>query len=375
MTSFLLLQKNLIKITLLFHFDKEKWLWIDLDESKKFDFEVIVFHVMKEFLKKIWSTKDDIQSIMFLSRLLTSVERNYWSIELKTAELIWVIKKVRHLIQFFEKLIIIQTNHAAIIDICKQTLIINTNFVMRMNLRLIRVSQFLSQFSNLKIRHKSRKYHLISDALFRLQNLNKENLSDDHAKLNELFVEYNKIVYVYNTILIKLNAEFRARIIEKYFRDETWRSIIQTIDENAALKENAAKLSFVRESTTVFRESDSYMISNIESRSSKSVSLSNETQKISRSSKSVSRFNENQKKSISSDQNDKDLIYHVNKSIEEKRLCISSECVSNILATAHDQDHSKFDVCFEIIIRFWYIKELIKAFRQYIRHCSQCLTI
>jgi hypothetical protein len=55
---------------------------------------------------------------------------------------------------------------------------------MRMNLKLIRVSQFLSQFSNLEIRHKSRKYHLISDALSRLQSLNKEDLSDDHEELN-----------------------------------------------------------------------------------------------------------------------------------------------------------------------------------------------
>jgi hypothetical protein len=69
MIFFLLLQKNFIKITLLIHFDKNKWLWIDLDDFKKFDFEMIVFHVTKKFSKGIWSTKDDIQFIMFLSRL------------------------------------------------------------------------------------------------------------------------------------------------------------------------------------------------------------------------------------------------------------------------------------------------------------------
>jgi hypothetical protein len=52
MKFFLLLQKDLIKTILLMHFDKNKWLWIDLDESKKFDFEVIVFHVIKKFSKK-----------------------------------------------------------------------------------------------------------------------------------------------------------------------------------------------------------------------------------------------------------------------------------------------------------------------------------
>ncbi len=389
MTSFLLLQKNLTRVTLLIHFDKSKWLWIDLNEFKKFDFEIVVFHVTKEFSKDIWSTKDDIQFIMFLSRLLTSIEKNYWSTKLETAKFIWVVKKVRHLIQFSKKSIIVQIDHAAIVDICKKTFITFINSAMRMNLRLIKISQFLSQFSNLKIRHKLEKYHLISDALFRLQSLNKKNLLDDHDELDELFAEH--AICAYNTTLVELNSEFRTRIIDEYFKNETWKKIIRTIDENAALEENAAKLFFVRESATVSRESDSYMTSEIDSgsfesvsssnetqknsRSFESVPSSNETQKNSRSSKSVPRPNENQKESISSDQDDKNLIYHVNRSTEEKRLCISSECVPNILATAHDQDHSGFDVCFEIIIRFWYIKELIKALRQYIRHCSQCLTI
>jgi hypothetical protein len=68
----------------------------------------------------------------------------------------------------------------------------------------------------------------------------------------------------------------------------------------------------------------------------------------------VSSFQENQErsKSIQNKQNDKNFIYHVNKLIKEKRLCISSICVLNILIIVHDQDHSEFDVCFEIIIRF-----------------------
>ncbi len=88
-----------------------------------------------------------------------------------------------------------------------------------MNLRLIRVFQFLSQFSNLKIRHKFEKYHLISDALFRFQSLNKEHLSNDHAELNELFVEH--AIHAYNTILVKLNSEFRKRIMNNYSKDES----------------------------------------------------------------------------------------------------------------------------------------------------------
>jgi hypothetical protein len=376
MTSFLLLQKNFTKTILLIHFDKNKWFWIDLDEFKEFDFEVIVFHVIKKFSKETWSIKNDIQLIMFLSRLLIFAKKNYWFIELKTVELIWVIKKVKHLIQSFEKSIIIQTNHATIMNICKQTLIISTNFVMRMNLRLVRTSQFLSQFSNLKIRHKSKKYHLISDAFFRLQRLNKKDLSNDHAELNELFVDHN-VIHAYNTILMKLNSEFRARIMKKYSKNESWRKIIQIINQNETLSENVAELSFVRESATVLRESDFYMTSNINSKSTKQISSSNEIQKNSRSSKSILRFNENSKESVSSEHDDKDLIYHVNKSTEMKRLCISSDCVSNILIIVHEweQNHSEFEITFEIILRAWYIRDLIKTLRFYIRNCSQCLQI
>ncbi len=198
---------------------------------------------------------------------------------------------------------------------------------------------------------------------------------------------------------MKLSSEFRKRIIENYFKNESWRKIIQIIDQNETLNDNAIELFFVREFDTVSRESDSYMTSKMKSisssndiqknsRSSKQVFLFNEIQKNSRSSKAVSSFNEiheNSKslKSLSrsnenqNNQHDKNFIYHVNKSTEEKRLCISSECVADILVVAHEyeQEHSEFEITFEIISRSWYIRDLIKTLRTYIRNCSQCLQI
>jgi hypothetical protein len=110
---------------------------------------------------------------------------------------------------------------------------------------------------------------------------------------------------------------------------------------------------------------------------SESVPSFNETQKNSTSSKSISRSNEDQKQSVSSERNDRNLIYHVNKSTEEKRLCISSECVPNILNIAHEREqrHSDFEITFEIISRSWYVRGLIKTLRFHIRNCSQCLQI
>jgi hypothetical protein len=106
--------------------------------------------------------------------------------------------------------------------------------------------------------------------------------------------------------------------------------------------------------------------------SSKSVLSCNETQENSRSFESLSRVSKNQ-----NNQHDKNLIYHVNKSIEEKRLCILSDCVADILIVVHEheQEHSNFEITFEIISRSWYIRDLIKTLRAYIRNCSQCLQI
>jgi hypothetical protein len=116
------------------------------------------------------------------------------------------------------------------------------------------------------------------------------------------------------------------------------------------LKKTRRKLSFVREFVTMSRESDSYLTSSM--RSSLKFSVSNQT-------------------------NNQNLIYHVNKFIEKKRLCISSDCVANILIVAHEQEqeHSSFEVTFEIIFRSWYIRDLIKTLRAYIKNCSQCLQI
>jgi hypothetical protein len=81
------LQKNLIKITFLIHFDKRKWFWIDLDEFKEFDFEVIVFHVIKKFSKKTWSIKNNIQFIIVSSPQL--VTRNVVTVNYVDAWVRW----------------------------------------------------------------------------------------------------------------------------------------------------------------------------------------------------------------------------------------------------------------------------------------------
>ena len=78
---------------------------------------------------------------------------------------------------------------------------------------------------------------------------------------------------------------------------------------------------------------------------------------------------------ISNDVNSLDLLYHTDKLTDFKRLFIFSSCIKNILQITHDDDQSEFAKCFEIVSKAWYIRELIKHLRNFIRHCLQCLTL
>ena len=140
-----MLQEALTKPTMLIHFNKDKDLWVDLDTSKEFGIGVIVFHLRDGTTVPLgkWPARTSIQPIMFLSRLLSSAEQNYWPTELETAGLVWTLKKIRHIVESASK-VIIQTDHSAILDIWKQKLITASNSTMRANVRLVRASQFLS---------------------------------------------------------------------------------------------------------------------------------------------------------------------------------------------------------------------------------------
>ena len=122
---------------------------------------------------------------MFLSRLLTNTERNYWPTELEIAGFMWVIKKICHLVKLSKYKVVIQTDHLAIVDIVKQCSIVLTTLTMRMNLKLVRASQFLCQF-NLDIYHKPEKENIVPDALFWLVSANTGKMPKNYNELNVL---------------------------------------------------------------------------------------------------------------------------------------------------------------------------------------------
>lgn len=99
--AFEALQEALSRPMTLVHHIPDKVLWIDLDASKEFGFGAVTFHDAERssLPKGKWPFKTSIQPILFLSRLLTQAEKNYWSTELEIAGFVGVIKKLRHLVE------------------------------------------------------------------------------------------------------------------------------------------------------------------------------------------------------------------------------------------------------------------------------------
>lgn len=63
------------------------------------------------------------------------------------------------------------------------------------------------------------------------------------------------------------------------------------------------------------------------------------------------------------------LIYYLDNLIDLRRFYISTNCVQDVCKIAYNENHFDFTRCFEIIFKAWYVKNLIKQFKAYIKHC------
>ena len=73
-----------------------------------------------------------------------------------------------------------------------------------------------------------------------------------------------------------------------------------------------------------------------------------------------------------------DLIFRSNNFIidnhvyEFRRFCIFHFVVSNILRLIHDDEHANYAKCFEKMFVSYYIRDLFRYLRDYLKHCSKC---
>jgi hypothetical protein len=202
------------------HFNLIHQFLIDVNVFKE-EFEVFVYHIKKEREEVTKSTA--IESIVFLSKILISVKKRYWLIELEIVAVVWVVKKLHHMIRAFKHLTIIWIDHSATTSIVKQIKLITSNSD-KLNLRLVWVDMYLSQF-DLDIRHKSEKDHVISDALSRLSAWN-----DDEEKITK--ISNSNIlddIDAYFEILVKMSSQFKNRLVQNYKTDKQWSALYEML--------------------------------------------------------------------------------------------------------------------------------------------------
>ena len=308
--SFQTFQILLSKSFYLIHVDLSRRIYIDLNVNKKFDLNVMMYHIKKSINwdEKNYSSRKAIKSILFLSRLLFDVEIKYWFTKLKLNDIIWVLRKIRHLLDFFlTKSFVIFIDHDAVLEIVKQINMIIVS-IDKLNLRLVKTFDYIQCFE-LKIRHKFDKQHIVFDALFKLVSTNIDVASIDESEFDVLFI----------ITFVQMKKDFRRKFIADYITDFNWKKISDVL--NKQITENSVHLSFYRKNDLIFRSND---------------------------------------------------ITFDDHAFESRRLCIFATIISNILTTTHDESHVEFARCYEKIASFYYIRDLSRYLRDFLKHCFKC---
>ena len=319
LNSFHHMQSLLSKASILVHFDSERRLYIDMDASKERGIGGYLYHVSNEPLDKPPGPKT-IQPILFLSRDLIDAETRYWPTELEISGLVWMIKKVRHLVEASKLPVIVYTDHSSTVNIAKQSSL-NTTSIEKLNLRLVRSSEYLQRF-RLDIRHRPGKTNVIPDALSRLPVVEecKARLIERDAYRYEdgdALANAQEVVSAHPVSLVEISEEFKARLMDGYREDPRWVRINELIERNERLRRdgNAADIPY-----RIIRN----------------------------------------------------LIYFVDPEVG-LRLCIPQSMIGEVFGLAHDElGHVGYDRTHERLTEGLYIYNMAKELRRYILHCPEC---
>ena len=342
MESFKALQELLANPQYLVHFDPTRRLYADVDASKAFGIGAVVYHVKDDdphatadcsdnskapaaaTTRPAYPKKSSIEPIMFLSRRLSPAEHRYWPTELEIAGLVWVLRKIRHMVESSKLPVRIFTDHGASLGIARQSSL-KTTSTERSNLRLIRASEYIQRF-DIELCHKEGKSNTIPDALSRLPSLSPtmegaelDFAAEDIAFADLAFANPGDLptAYNYTASLVEMSDSFKQRLLEGYQQDPDYNRIISVLEANSNLTdENRATVPFLKDGDG--------------------------------------------------------LIWHTGSDI--LRLCIPQSLVGEVLKIAHtDVGHPGAARTFERAASSWYIRHLTRHVRDFLHHCPECL--
>ena len=223
---------------MLIYFDSKRTLFIDVDSSKVGGIDAIIYYLDgdKPGPKK-YPNRKHIRLILFLSRLLKNAETRYWPTELKLAEIIWVLIKVRYMIDTATKTVI-YTDYDIALGIAKQ-ITLTTSSTNKLNLRLVRASNYIQRFRNIEFRYKLDSRYIVPNALSRLSYTQSKNESE--GELDTLWGH----AYVV-TVLVEMTSKLKAKILQEYQDDKGYTRVLKVLDANNNADENVVNLSFFR---------------------------------------------------------------------------------------------------------------------------------
>ena len=338
------------------HFNSNRQFYIDIDVFKRREFETMIYH-FKIDVNFDKFKRNDIEFILFINRMLSEIETKYKFTELKMCDLVWIVRRIRHMIETIKNIIVMFINHAINTFIIKQ-ITMNSNNTNKLNLRFVRVSIYLSQFK-FEMKYKSKKNHIVFDVLFRLTSKNEkiersfENILDFdnyHENIIDFFDDSN--CYVFQDILIVMSKKFKKEIKNDYQQEKMWRNMI----------------AMLKSLTTRMKKKNKNLITQFSLLVEETVNNENINEQDENDAKSIFK---KLKTNVNFALNENEIIYYIESDF--RRSCISIFVKREIFRFVHDENHH-FEIHrnYDRISNILYIFRLFKKIRKYIEHCSIC---
>ncbi|KAJ5966220.1 hypothetical protein N7481_012934 [Penicillium waksmanii] len=178
---------------------------------------------------------------IFLSRVLTPAEKNYYSTELEFSCMVWTVRKLRAWIEAAEAPPIFYTDHIALIYLATS---LSTASPDRLNLRLVRGSQYLQQF-HIRVYHRAGLTNKIADGLLRLPATDPTTDDNDLDALHTYFADIDADTMVFVTSTVEISDDFQTRLKAAYPDDPRWSMVIAEIQRIEETPADGTKLPYV----------------------------------------------------------------------------------------------------------------------------------
>jgi Integrase zinc binding domain/RNase H-like domain found in reverse transcriptase/Integrase core domain/Chromo (CHRromatin Organisation MOdifier) domain len=297
-------------------------LMMAVDASYEFGFGVTVYQVPADSMVLNEITPQAISEgkydrrldrvVMFLSKELSAAETAYWPTELETSALVFAVKKTRHLVEANDFPTVIYSDHVAVKHIAHSTSL-KTVSPERANMRLIRASQYLSQF-RLDVRYRPGKDNIPADALSRIKHV--ETTADIFTVSSDIIPSQDRPAGAHSTI--QMDADFIHEWSTALKEDKHYRTIYSELYDKLDDQSQSESYRWIMKLVQGYP------------------------------------------------------LLFVQKGSDGLRACIPSDLVKRVMQTAHDRDHPGIENSFARIRDHFYMPGLSSVVREYISTCPEC---